>query len=132
MTRDEYDAIPFDEAKVEFHRDISAGETYVTMNWSGEPICEHTDSDEGIKFVVSDGFLELESRRPEIEADGNEVTITIEQARALAEWSAETRRPHGCSGYGPRFDDAMEVAHEVRAIVGPSDMDLAEAEAGHG
>ncbi len=45
---------------------------------------------------------------------GQVVPLTVEQAEALAAWSAESRRAGGCSGWGPIFDAAMGVAHEVR------------------
>ena len=135
MTRDEYDAIPFEEAKVEFHRDIPAGVTYVTMNWSGEPFDEHTSSDEGVKFIVSNHGVDLvRPHRSDFELDramiksrlADSVIISVEQARALAEWSAATLRLHGCSGYGPKFDAAMDVAHAIRGRFGPSDDELLE------
>jgi len=42
------------------------------------------------------------------------VSLTAEQAEALVRWSRETEKPNGCSGYGPTFDGAMDVAHAVR------------------
>lgn len=126
MTRDEYDALPFDEAKVEFHRNPAEGVTYVTMNWSGTPIDEHTASDDGIKFIVSNRGGEFIHPRRETRALEKEVVLSADEATALAAWSAETLRLGGCSGYGPKFDDAMKVAHWIRAIVGPSDEELLE------
>ncbi len=130
MTRDEYNAIPFEETKVEFHRDPAEGVTYVTMNWGGSSIDEHTNPDDGVKFVVSDGFLELVSRQTRRLGE-NEMILSDDEARALAAWSAETVRPRGCSGYGPKFDAAMKVAHGIRGLIGPSDDELLEIAKAH-
>ena len=42
------------------------------------------------------------------------MTLTEEQAAALARWANEQDGRGGCSGYGRPFDDAMQVARAVR------------------
>lgn len=46
------------------------------------------------------------------------VRLTTRQVEALVRWSQEAQKPKGCSGWGPTFDGAMDVAHEVRKQVG--------------
>jgi len=41
------------------------------------------------------------------------VNLTQEQAEALSAWACESKRKNGCTAWGPLFDDAMQVAHDV-------------------
>ncbi len=45
------------------------------------------------------------------------VTLTQDQAEALADWYREQFRPSGCTAYGPKFTAAMEVAEAVEDML---------------
>lgn len=69
------------------------------------------------------GTLKAELREPQkLKLSGVikplQVTLTIEQAKALVRWAMEGEKSNGCSGYGATFDGAMSVAHEVREALG--------------
>ncbi len=42
------------------------------------------------------------------------VVLNVGQVTDLAAWAEEENKPHGCSGWGPRFTAAFEVARTLR------------------
>ena len=55
--------------------------------------------------------------------------LSEKQVEALITWALESKRPGGCSGWGPTFDAAMEVAQDLakQDTLGQLKLKLAEA-----
>jgi hypothetical protein len=94
---------------------------YTTLHWaiagSGSEAEGYTrQALSPIDEIVSIGTLtlnELFSTQNQVLA-GDVTVLTPVEVEALVNWSRETERENGCSGWGPVFDAAMKVAHIVR------------------